>query len=210
MQQSSISLNKYLRIEDNPYIPSGLDKIRLECNKDINEYGFSQLKLVLCNLNWYNTKENAYEKLFHPYYWHLLTWLKERIKRPVLLNFTDSEIEINPVLANVLRDLYDIRLPETIQLSSTSVQDIYTLLKQQIADNNSGIELNLIDKPRIKLIHAQAKMTYAQYLRRNKKLEQRRSLRSLSYSYSPENFQPYGLEMFKIISNPVLHRWNIW
>jgi len=68
MQQSSISLNKYLRIEDNPYIPPGLDKIRLECNKDINEYGFSQLKLVLCNLNWYNTKEVHMKKLFRHYY----------------------------------------------------------------------------------------------------------------------------------------------
>ncbi|MBK8344652.1 MAG: DUF4011 domain-containing protein [Bacteroidetes bacterium] len=203
MQQSSISLNKYLRIEDNPYIPSGLDKIRLECNKDINEYGFSQLKLVLCNLNWYNTKENAYEKIVSPLLLASVNLTKKKgLKDQFLLNFTDSEIEINPVLANVLRDLYDIRLPETIQLSSTSVQDIYTLLKQQIADNNSGIELNLIDKPRIKLIHAQAKMTYAQYLRRNKKLEQRRSLRSLSYSYSPENFQPYGLEMFKNYIKP--------
>jgi len=158
---SSISLNKYLRFEDNPYINPTLDKIRLESNKDINEYGFSQLKLVLCFLNWYNTKENATEKIETPLLLTPITLTKKKgVKDQFTIDFVEDEVEINPILSNMLKELYGIRLPETIQLSETSIADVFALLKHQIESNNSGITLENIDKPRIKLIHTQAQSTF--------------------------------------------------
>ncbi len=195
---STISLNKYLEIEDNPYIIPTLDKIRLESNKDINEYGFSQLKLALCNLNWYNTKENSSEKIVSPLLLVSVTLTKKKgLKDQYSLEFLDSEVEINPVLANMLKDLYDIRLPERIQLSETKIEDIYEILRLQVEKNNSGIVLDYIDKPKIKLIHTQAKQILSQFNKRSKKKFAIQDQRNLNYSYQQENFQPYGLELFR-------------
>ena len=195
---SSISLNKYLRFEDNPYIVPTLDKIRLEANKDVNEYGFSQLKLVLCFLNWYNTKENATEKIETPF---LLTPInltkKKGVKDEFTLEFVDDDLEINPVLANMLQDLYGIKLPERIELSETSIAEVFQLLKHQIESNNSGITLENIDKPRIKLIHTQAQSTLHQFNKRTSKRKAVADIKNIPYSYSQDDFQPFGLQLFK-------------
>ena len=61
-----IVLNKYLRFEDHPYLSAYLDKIRLESQRNINEYGFSQLKMVITFLNWHNLKENSAERIQSP------------------------------------------------------------------------------------------------------------------------------------------------
>ncbi|MBW1658286.1 AAA domain-containing protein [Flavobacterium quisquiliarum] len=195
---STISLNKYLEIGDNTYIVPTLDKIRLEANKDINEYGFSQLKLVICNLNWFNTKENSSEKIVSPLLLASVTLTKKKgLKDQYSLEFLDSEVEVNPVLANVLKELYDIRLPERIQLSETKIESVYELLRVQVEKNNSGIVLDYIDKPKIKLIYSQAKQILTQFNKRSKKKQAIQDQRSLSYSYQQENFQPYGLELFR-------------
>ncbi|MES2573414.1 MAG: AAA domain-containing protein [Bacteroidota bacterium] len=195
---TTISLNKYLEIGDNPYIIPTLDKIRLEANKDINEYGFSQLKLALCNLNWFNTKENSSEKIVSPLLLVSVALTKKKgVKDQYSLEFLDSEVEINPVLANMLKELYDIRLPERIQLSETKIEDIYELLKLQVEKNNSGIVLDYCNKPKIKLIHSQAKQILTQFNKRSKKREAIQDQRNLNYSYQQENFQPYGLELFR-------------
>ncbi|MGC4040845.1 MAG: AAA domain-containing protein [Flavobacterium sp.] len=195
---SSISLNKYLRFEDNPYINPTLDKIRLEANKDVNEYGFSQLKLVLCFLNWYNTKENATEKIETPLLLIPISLTKKKgVKDEFTLGFVDDEVEINPVLANMLKDLYGIKLPESIQLSETNIDDVFQLLKHQIESNGSGITLENIDKPRIKLIHTQAQSTLNQFNKRNSKRQAVADIRNIPYSYSQDDFQPYGLQLFK-------------
>ena len=52
-----MSLGKYLRFEDAPYIPGVLDKIISEARRDRAEFGFAQLRLVLCFLRWNNLKE---------------------------------------------------------------------------------------------------------------------------------------------------------
>lgn len=195
---SSISLNKYLRFEDNPYINPTLDKIRLESNKDVNEYGFSQLKLVLCFLNWYNTKENATEKIETPLLLIPINLTKKKgVKDQFSIDFVDDEVEINPVLSNMLKDLYGIKLPESIQLSETSIEDVFQLLKHQIESNSSGIRLENIDKPRIKLIHTQAQSTLNQFNKRNSKRQAVADIKNIAYSYSQDDFQPYGLQLFK-------------
>src|SRR4029077_17040483 len=61
-----LSLAKSLRFEDAPYIPGVLDKIISEARKDRAEFGFAQLRLVICFLRWNNLKETPNELINSP------------------------------------------------------------------------------------------------------------------------------------------------
>ncbi len=198
-----ISLSKYIRFEDNAYIAPTLDRIRLEANKDVNEYGFSQLKLVVGFLNWYNIKEQSTEKISSPLVLVPVNIVKKKgIKDQFILEIVDTEAEINPVLSFMLRDLYDIKLPETIQLSEMSLEKLYTDIKTQVEKARSGIVVEYNNKPKIKLIHAQARQTLSQYKRRVNKTRKTHSFHNLDYSYSSESFQPLGLQLFRNYVKP--------
>lgn len=192
-------LNKYLSFSDYPYVQPTLDKIRVEANKDVQEYGFSQLRLVLCFLNWYNTKEAANERIVSPFILMPVKLVKRKaLKDQYVLEFSDTEAEINPVLLYQLRELYNIQLPETVNLSATSLEQLYEVLRLQIEQSGSGITLDAILKPRINLIQAVARQTVNQYNRRLRK--RNRSLQSYQaheYSYESGQFTPLGLQLYR-------------
>lgn len=197
---NEIVLNKYLRFEDHPYLPSVLDKIRVESQRDVQEYGFSQLKLVIAFLNWHNLKEDTGERIQSP----LLLIPVELKKNKKLkedhyvLNVLANEAEVNPVLANHLRDLYGIKLPDFIDLDEMSLEQFYALLKEQIEGANQGISLNYIDKPRIKLIQSVARQTISNYKKRLRRGTGKfDTYKNLSYSYQTESYKPLGLEIFR-------------
>ncbi|MEO6452622.1 MAG: AAA domain-containing protein [Ginsengibacter sp.] len=195
-----IILNKYLRFEDHLYLPSSLDKIRVESKFDIQEYGFSQLKLVTAFLNWHNLKEDSAERIQSP----LLLIPVELTKNKKLkedhyvMKVLDNAAEVNPVLANQLRELYGIKLPDFVDLDDMSLEQFYEILKGQIDSANQGIQLHYINKPRIKLVHSVARQTVSNYkkrLRRNSSgLE---SYKNIFYSYQTEHYKPLGLEIFR-------------
>jgi len=195
----SLSLNKYLRFEDHPYLNAQLNNIRLAADSDVKEYGFSQLKLVLAFLHWHNLKEDD---------------IQERIQTPLLLlpvkltrnkalkeeRFTlepeDNTAVINPVLSHYLKELYGILLPESIALDKTSMEDFFQLMKNIIGQARQGVVLNYIDKPRIRLVHSIARQTIHNY---RKKLKTRGAVQfhQVDYSYGEENYKPLGLELFR-------------
>lgn len=195
-----IILNKYLRFEDHQYLPSSLDKIRVEAQRDVHEYGFSQLKLVITFLNWHNLKEDQRERIQSP-----LLLIPVELKRNkklkedhYVLKILDNEAEVNPVLSNYLRDLYGIKLPDFVDLDEMSLEQFYNLLKEQIDGANQGITLNYIDKPRIKLIHSVAKQTVGNFKKRlNRNAGRLASYKDISYSYQNDLFKPLGLEIFR-------------
>ena len=210
---STISLNKFLQFSDNTYIVPSLDKIRLESNKDKNEYGFSQLKLVLCFINWYNTKENSKEKIMSPLLLISVNLVKEKgVKDQYKLEFFDSEIEVNPILSNKLNELYGIKLPESFSLNEIQIEEIYQSLKNQIGANGSGIDLIYNDKPKIKLIHSIATKTLTQYNKKYKNNKAIKESKQIDYSYQVEDFRPLGLEMYKkyvkIVDSTIEHFLN--
>ncbi|MDD1452314.1 hypothetical protein NHF48_017530 [Sphingomonas sp. H160509] len=49
-----VSLAKWLRFEDQPYLPSAFDRVIQETRRDRAEYGFSHLRLVVAYLHWHN------------------------------------------------------------------------------------------------------------------------------------------------------------
>ncbi len=204
-KMKDIVLNKYLRFEDHTYLPSNLNKIRIEAQHDINEFGFSQLKLVIAFLNWHNLKENPRERIQSPLLIIPVELKKnKRIKEDhFVLKVLDNEAEVNPVLANYLKELYGIKLPDFVDLNEVSVEEFYQSLKNQIDAVNQGISLTLIDKPRIKLIDAEARQTVINYKRRlRQKGPQLDSYKNLSFSYQQEHYKPLGLEIFKQYVEP--------
>lgn len=198
IKQKDISLNKYLRFEDHPYLNAQLNGIRQQCENDKKEYGFSQLKLVVAFLHWHNLKEFPEERIVSPLL--LLPVELERKKslkdERFTLKITDNVALINPVLAYHLKDLYGITLPESINLDDTSMQQFYELVKSYLDNAKQGVKLNLIDQPRIKLVLNIARQTINNY-KKKLKLKGSPSFHQVDYSYSEDNYKPLGLELFR-------------
>jgi predicted DNA-binding WGR domain protein len=193
-----MSLGKYLRFEDAPYIPGVLDKIISEARRDRAEYGFAQLRLVLCFLRWNNLKEAPNERIHSPL---LLLPVELTRKKGVRDNYvldpTSSEAEVNPALRHHLKELYNLNLPEFVDLKETTLDQFCEGLRAQIQASEPGVTLNKIDRPQIELIHEKARQRVDQY-RRRMKLHARkaRSAAKPEYSYDRENFRPLGLQLF--------------
>lgn len=193
-----MSLGKYLRFEDAPYIPGVLDKIVSEARRDRAEYGFAQLRLVLSFLRWNNLKEDKHERIHSPLLLLPVELTKKKgVRDNYVLDPTSSEAEVNPALRFHLKELYNLSLPEFVDLKETSLEQFYAALKTQIQASEPGVTLNLIDRPQIELIHEKARQRVDQY-RRRLKLQARKARVTTKpdYSYDRENLKPLGLQLF--------------
>src|SRR5262249_49488548 len=96
---SPISLTKHLRFEEAVYLPSLLDQIRNDASRDQAEFGFAQLRLVLCFLRWSNLKEKPPERFDSPLVLVPVRLTKTKGVRDVYaLEAQTSDAEINPIL----------------------------------------------------------------------------------------------------------------
>ena len=168
-----IVLNKYLRFEDHGYLPSSLDRVRVELQRDIQEYGFSQLRLVIAFLNWHNLKEEADERIQTPLLLLPVSLKKnKKVKEDhYVLKVLDNMAEVNPVLASQLSVLYGIRLPDFIDLDEMGPEQFYQIVRAQVEEANQGILLHYIGKPRIPVIHGEARETVSSYRKRLRRRE---------------------------------------
>src|SRR4029077_8142865 len=116
-----MSLGKYLRFEDAPYIPGVLDKIISEARRDRAEYGFAQLRLVLCFLHWHNLKEAPAERIHSPLLLLPVELTKKKgVRDNYVLDPIGNEAEVNPALRHHLKELYNFDLPESVDLKETT------------------------------------------------------------------------------------------
>ncbi len=193
-----LTLGKYLRFEDAPYIPGVLDKIISEARRDRAEFGFSQLRLVLCFLRWNNLKEAKDERIHSPLLLLPVELTKKKgVRDNYVLSPTTTEAEINPALRHYLKELYGLNLPEFLDLKESTLDQFYELLKALIQSSEPGVTLNKIDRPQIELIHEKARQRVDQYRRRMKISARReRATAKPKYSYDRENFHPLGLQLF--------------
>jgi hypothetical protein len=201
---STISLNKHLRFEEAIYLPSVLDQIRTEANRDQAEFGFAQLRLVVCFLRWSNLKAKPPERFDSPLVLLPVRLTKTKGVRDIYaLEPAGSEAEINPVLRHYLKQLYAIDLPEQIDLASTGLDELHKVLAARIQASEPAVTVEKIAKPRIQLIHARAQRRLDQYRRRSR-LSGRgvRSFHDIDYSYDPDNFHPLGLRLFQTRIRP--------
>jgi predicted DNA-binding WGR domain protein len=196
------ALGRWLRFEDQPYLPSVIDKLLTQSRRDKAEYGFSSLRLVIGFLNWYNVKEPSSkngtdDKICSPLLWLNVDVKKKKgVRDQYLIKSYEAVAEINPALRHYLKQLYNIDLPEQIDLTKHSVGDLHEQLAKQIAMTEPDVSLHLTSQPSIQLIHQRA-------IRRLRKFEKRRGKRAYSslgipkFSYDSDNYEPLGRAIFE-------------
>lgn len=203
-----ISLNKYLNFAEALYLPSMLDRIMAESKRDQAEFGFGQLRLVICFLHWADLKEKPAERFDSPLILLPVELKKKKgIRDTYSLEAVSTEAEVNPVVRHQFKQLYDIDLPEVVDLSSTNLDQFFDYLAQKIAASEPAVTLDKIDRPRIELIHDKARRKLDQY-RRRARLAGRgiRSFQDLDYSYDQANYHPLGITLFAAkIRPPTTH-----
>ena len=199
-----ISLNKYLNFAEALYLPSMLDRIIAESKRDQAEFGFGQLRLVVCFLHWANLKEKPVERFDSPLILLPVELKKKKgIRDTYHLEAVSPEAEVNPVIRHQFKQLYEIDLPEVIDLSATNLDEFFAYLSQRITASEPAVSLNKIDRPRIALIHDKARRKLDQY-RRSARLAGRgvHSFLDLDYSYDPVNYHPLGITLFSAKIRP--------
>lgn len=192
----SVGLHRWLRFEDQPYLPAALDRIGQETRRDRAEYGSGHLRLVVAFLRWHNLKDDPQQRWSSP-----LLWLpaelqrKKGVRDQYLLQCEDAEAEFNPALRHYLRQLYDIRLPETVDLAKTSIESIHADLAAQIRASEPGVGLRLQTRPQIELVRRRAVQRLQQYQRR----AGRRGAAPArpDYSYHEHDYRPLGLALYR-------------
>lgn len=203
---SALALNRWLRMEEAPYLPGQLDKLISEARRDRAEYGFSQLRLVLTFLRWHNLKEAPQERIHSPLLLLPVELTKKKgVKDHYTLEPADTVAEVNPALRHHLKQLYDLDLPESIDLRATTLTAFHEELKAKIQATEPGVNLTLAEKPRIQLFHEKAKQRLDQYRRRMARNGRRISAAKVDYSYDKADFRPLGLQVFqkKILPAPL-------
>lgn len=194
-----IRLDRWLRFEDYPFLSTSLDRIRLQSSRDAREYGFSQLRLVTAFLRWHNVKEAPNERINSPLILVPASLKKRKgVRDSFELSADAANAEINPALSHHLGELYGIRLPERINAASLDeVRGLTNSLRKQLTASAKGIELELVETPRIQLIKRKAMRRLDRYRRKVKKTGRGlKNYSGLSYSYSGQRFEPLGVQIF--------------
>jgi very-short-patch-repair endonuclease len=194
----AVPMARWLRFEDQPYLPAALDRILQEARRDRSEYGFSQLSLVIAFLRWHNLKEDAAERIVSPLLMLPVELSRKKgVKDQYLLQAGTSEAQVNPTLRHHLRQLYGIVLPETIDLRETTIEQFHAQLAAQIAASEPGVQLRLLKQPEIELIHQRAKQRLEQFKRRTRvRNPGAQPVAAQDFSYARDDFRPLGLQLF--------------
>lgn len=204
---STLPLQRWLRFEEAPYLPGQLDKLISDARRDRAEFGFSQLRLVIAFLRWNNLKEAPGERIHSPLLMLPVDLVKKKgVKDHYTIEPQGTEAEVNPALRHHLKQLYNLDLPEMIDLRETTLTAFHETLRGLIHATEPGISLTFTNKPKIQLVHERARQRMDQYRRRMaKKGRAARSAASLDYSYDRNDFRPLGLQLFqkKVLPSPL-------
>jgi predicted DNA-binding WGR domain protein len=198
----TVPLNRWLRFEDQPQIPSQLDRIIQENRRNRNEYGFSSLRLTVAFLHWHNLKEAPEERISSPLLWLPVDVAKRKgVRDQYVLTCEDPIAEFNPALRHMLRQLYDIDLPETVDLSETSLEAIHQALRARIHESAPGVRLELQERPAIRLILQRAVQRVNRFNRRRSGSKETISAKA-DFNYSRDDYRPLGLALFEKFVKP--------
>jgi len=201
----AINLGKHLRFEDQPYLAGALDRLISDARRDRAEFGFAQLRLVLAFLHWHNLKEGPEERIQSPLLLLPVELTRKKgVRDHYVLTPTGTEAEVNPVLRHHLKQLYDLDLPETVDLGASTLAQVHAHLQQQIRRSEPAVTLRLVEQPEIELIHEKARQRLAQFKRRQLRIRPTAPA-SFDYSYRADDFRPLGLQLFreKVLPKPL-------
>ena len=203
-----LTLNKHLNFVEALYLPSLLDRIIADARRDNQEFGFAQLRMIACFLSWTNLKQTPVDRFVSPLVLIPVRLTKNKgIRDTYILEALSSEAELNPVLRHQFRQLYNIELPETIDLAETNLDALFDFLSGKIQASEPAITLTKIDRPRMDLVHEKATRRLDQY-RRSARVAGRgiRTFLNLDYSYDLANYHPLGIKLLAaLIRTPGSH-----
>ena len=198
----AVALNRWLRFEDQPQIPSQLDRIIQENHRNRNEYGFSSLRLTVAFLHWHNLKEAPDDRISSPLLWLPVEVTRRKgVRDQYMLNCKGSVAEFNPALRHMLRQLYAIDLPETVDLADTPIAAVHAAIRAQIHDSEPGVRLELQERPAIRLILQRAIQRVNHFNRRRSGRKETISARA-DFNYSRDDYRPLGLALFEKFVRP--------
>ncbi|MEQ9411072.1 MAG: AAA domain-containing protein [Fuerstiella sp.] len=202
--QKPVVLNRFLNFREAVYLSGTLDRLRTEARRDENDFGFAQLRLIVAFLRWADLKAQPAERYESPL---LLLPVRLSVRKGIhdrySLQASDSTAEVNPVVRHLFRQLYDIDLPEAVELADDSLTAFAEDLRARIRASDNSVELRTVDQPRIELIHEKARRRLDQY-RRRARIAGRgiRHFMDLDYSYDPVNYHPLGVRLFEQLVSP--------
>ena len=196
-----VSLQRWLRFDDQPYLPAAFDRLITETRRDRAEFGFSNLRLVIAFLRWHNLKESPDERIVSPLLWLPVELVKRKgVRDQYVIQCTSGEAEFNPVLRHHLGQLYDIRLPETVDLGRTALAEIHADILSQIRRSEPAVELRLVDRAAVRLVRQKALQRMQQFKRRRPGASVRRAKGDSGlppYSYAQDDYRPLGRALFE-------------
>jgi hypothetical protein len=193
-----VALQRWLRFEDQPYLPGALDHLIADTRRDRAEFGFTNLRLVVAFLRWHDLKETPDERIVTPLLWLPVELVRRKgVRDQYVLQTTDAEAEFNPVLRHQLAQLYDIRLPEKVDLAKTGIGAIHADLLAQIRSSEPSVELRLVDKAAIRLVRQKALQRLQQYQRRRPGAALARPAGLPPYSYAQDDYRPLGRALYE-------------
>ena len=160
-----LSLTSYLRFDESPYLSPTLDKAIATARRDRAEYGFAQLRLVIAFLRWHDlkaTKGPAEEVIESPLLMLPVDLSKKKgVRDSYVITPTGTVAEVNPALRHRLGELYDLELPENVDLSVTSVKQFHAELARRVEASEPAVSVALVEKPQIDLVQRQARRPFS-------------------------------------------------
>ncbi|OXJ13178.1 AAA domain-containing protein [Burkholderia sp. AU6039] len=196
----AVPLQQWLRFDDQPYLPASLDRLIADTRRERAEFGFSNLRLVVAFLRWHNLKETPDERIVSPLLWLPVELVKRKgVRDQYVIQCTGGDAEFNPVLRHHLSQLYDIRLPETVDLGKITLAEIHADILAQIRRSEPSVELRLVDRASIRMVRQKALQRMQQYRRRKPaaRAGDARSSRLPSFSYAQDDYRPLGRALFE-------------
>lgn len=198
----SVPLNAWLQFEDQPQLPTSFDRMIQETRRDRSEFGFSNLRLVVAFFNWHNLKESPEERICSPLVWLPVEVTKTKgVRDQFVMRAAETTAEFNPALRHMLRQLYNIELPEVIDLAKQDLSSVHADLERQIHLSAPGVRLSLQDRPQIQLIHRKVIARVNRFNRRHGNDKQAASTH-IDFSYSRDDFRPRGHALFEKLVRP--------
>lgn len=206
-----LSLTTYLRFDESPYLAPTLDKTIATARRDRAEYGFAQLRLVIAFLTWHDlkaTKGPPEEVIESPLLMLPVDLSKKKgVRDSYVVTPAGTVAEVNPALRHRLGELYDLELPESVDLSVTTVEQFHAELAQRVQASEPAVSVALINKPQIDLVQRQARLR-ADAFRRRQQAARARTRAATDHSYSRDDYRPLGIQLFhrKVLPSPMPQR----
>lgn len=206
-----LSLTTYLRFDESPYLAPTLDKAIATARRDRAEYGFAQLRLVIAFLTWHDLKETkgpAAEVIDSPLLMLPVDLSKKKgVRDSYVVAPAGTVAEVNPALRHRLGELYGLELPESVDLSVTTVEQFHAELAQRIQASEPAVEVALVNKPQIDLVQRQARLRTDAF-RRRQQAARNRTRAATDHSYSRDDYRPLGIQLFhrKVLPPPLPQR----